>query len=289
MLYLTSFHFPDSEREFDFFLTVKRKCYNTYYPFGILGDHGLDRLTFEPITILYGSNGSGKSTALNIMAETLHLHREAPYNRSSFFEDYTALCSCELRTELPEHSSIITSDDVFDFMLNLRSLNQGLDNRREDLFAEYVNNKFDREFRLHSLDDYEQLKRINQSRSHTQSRYVRDNMPGNVRTHSNGESASMYFTDKIQENALYLLDEPENSLSPARQLELMQFLEDNARFFGCQFIIATHSPFLLSLRGARIYNLDERPVRTARWTDLPNVRAYHNFFLQHRDEFDREE
>ena len=63
-----------------------------------------------------------------------------------------------------------------------------------------------------------------------------------------------YFTEKILDGGLYLLDEPENSLSPQKQLELLQFLEDSVRFYDCQFIIATHSPFLLSLKGARIYD-----------------------------------
>jgi len=95
----------------------------------------------------------------------------------------------------------------------------------------------------------------------------------------------MYFSEKIQENGLYLLDEPENSLSPERQQELLQFLEDSARFFGCQFIIATHSPFLLSMRGAKIYDLDENPVDVKRWTELDNVRAYYQFFKKHEGEF----
>ena len=107
----------------------------------------------------------------------------------------------------------------------------------------------------------------------------------NVREHSNGESAFIYFSEKIQENGLYLLDEPENSLSPERQQELLRFLEDSARFFGCQFIIATHSPFLLSMRGARIYDLDEDPVEVKRWTELANVRAYYAFFKEHEREF----
>ena len=108
---------------------------------------------------------------------------------------------------------------------------------------------------------------------------------GNVREHSNGESAFIYFSEKIKENALYLLDEPENSLSSERQLELQRFLQDSARFFGCQFIIATHSPFLLSMKGAKIYDLDEDMVDIKKWTEFSNVRAYYDFFMEHRREF----
>lgn len=84
---------------------------------------------------------------------------------------------------------------------------------------------------------------------------------------------------------LYLLDEPENSLSPERQQELLRFIEDSARFYGCQFIIATHSPFILYLKGAKIYDLDEDPVDVKKWTELENVRAYHDFFAEHEAEF----
>lgn len=170
-------------------------------------------------------------------------------------------------------------------MLNLRSLNEGIDRKREDLFEEYLDVKYSN-FQMRSLDDYEQLKKVNLARSKTQSKYVRKNLCDNVREHSNGESAFLYFSEKIQENGLYLLDEPENSLSPERQQDLVKFLEDSVRFFGCQFVIATHSPFLLSMRGAKIYDLDEEVVDVKRWTELSNVRAYFEFFKKHEEEFD---
>lgn len=169
-------------------------------------------------------------------------------------------------------------------MLNLRTINDGIDQKREDLFQEYLESKYSK-FQLQSLEDYEQLKKVNMSRSKTQSGYIRNNLMDNVREHSNGESAFIYFSEKIKENGLYLLDEPENSLSPERQQELLKFLEDSARFFGCQFIIATHSPFLLSMRGAKIYDMDEVPVDVKKWTELTNVRTYYDFFKKHDKEF----
>ena len=65
----------------------------------------------------------------------------------------------------------------------------------------------------------------------------------------------------------------------------MRFLEDSVRFYGCQFVISTHSPFLLAMRGAKIYDLDENPVDVKRWTRLENVRAYYDFFKKHEREF----
>lgn len=284
MIYLERFTFPDDGREFDYILEIKRKCYTSFYPFKVLSSRGLKRLDFEPVTILYGGNGSGKSTALHVIAEKAGLTRGAPFNRTSFFGDYIDLCGMEARS-IPAGSRIITSDDVFDGMLTVREVNDGIDRKREDVFEEYMEAKFGH-VRLESMDDYAKLRRQNQARRQTQSRYVREELGMNVRTYSNGENAFHYFTNEIGEDALYLLDEPENSLSPQRQQELAQFIEDSARFMGCQFVIATHSPFVLAIRGAKIYNLDAQPADVCPWTELPNVRAYYDFFANHRAAFE---
>ncbi len=157
MIYLSHFSFPGIEREYDFILGIKRTCYDSVYPFQILSRHGLQMLDFEPVTILYGGNGSGKTTALNVMAEKLGVKRDTPYNRSNFFGDYVRMCEFEVRGKVPPVSRIITSDDVFDFILNLRNLNDGIDQKREELFEDYLENKY-AHFQMRSLEDYEKLK-----------------------------------------------------------------------------------------------------------------------------------
>ncbi len=284
MIYLNAFTFPNRDREFDFFISVKRTCYDSFYPFNVLSRHGFERIDFEPVTILYGGNGSGKSTALNVIAEKTGINRDSIYNKSNFYINYVDMCDMELRDDITENSRIITSDDVFDYMLNIRNLNEGIDQKREKLFEEYLDAKYS-DFQMSSIKDYEELRKITTARSKTQSRFVRNELMDNVREYSNGESAFLYFTEKIEENGLYLLDEPENSLSPKRQMELMKFIEDSARFFGCQFIISTHSPFLLSMHGAKIYDLDANPVDVKKWTELENVRTYYEFFKRHAEEF----
>lgn len=284
MIYISRFTFPDIESEYSFIMSQQRTCYDSFYPFKVISRHQLTVLDFEPITILYGGNGSGKTTVLNVIAEKLSLNRDTRYNRTNFYNDYTKMCSYKLNHPVTADSRIITSDDVFDFILNLRSLNDGINEKRDAIFKEYLDSKYSK-FQMKSLEDYDHLKKVNMSRSKTQSSYVRNNLMGNVREHSNGESAFLYFTEKIKENGVYLLDEPENSLSPERQQELVQFLEDSARFFCCQFLIATHSPFLLSIQNAKIYDMDEEPVDVKRWTELSNVRAYYDFFKKHEDKF----
>ena len=49
--------------------------------------------------------------------------------------------------------------------------------------------------------------------------------------------------------------------------------------------MSTHSPFLLSLKGARIYDLDSHPVGIRDWNELANVRVWQEFFEEHREEF----
>ncbi len=286
MIYLSEFAFPSYDEEYRARLDEKRTCFNTMYPFFVLSSRGLERLDFAPVTLLYGGNGSGKTTALNVIAEALSLKRDAPFNRSSFFDDYVKLCSFRTLAPLPEESRAVSSDDVFDYMLSLRAVNEGIDVKREELFEEYFEKRRGGPFRMQSLDDYDELKKVTDARKKTLSGYVRESgMDKNVREQSNGESAYFYFTSRIQGAGLYLLDEPENSLSPQKQLELKQFLEEEARFFDCQFIIATHSPFLLSLRGAKIYDFDGDPVDVKRWTQLNSVKAYFEFFEAHRREF----
>lgn len=285
-MYLNSITFPDRHAEYSVYAEIKRTVYTSVYPFQVLSEHGLERIDFEPITILYGGNGSGKTTALNVIAEKIEAERDSLYNKSSFFPDYLNYCTIENSLIEPAFKRMITSDDVFDYVLTLRSVNEQVDEKREELFDDYLETKYAK-FQLKTLDDYDQLKKMNEARSRTQSRFVRERLMNNVREQSNGESAFRYFVEKIEENGVYILDEPENSLSPERQIELKQFIEDSARFFNCQFVISTHSPFFLSIKGARIYDLDTDPVLVKKWTELENIKAYFQFFQDHLDEFEQ--
>ena len=85
MLFLSSFSFPCRDQEQTFFMCQKYTCYDSFYPFGVIDRQSTTRLSFEPVTILYGNNGSGKTTALNVIAEKLKLQRDSLYNRSNFF------------------------------------------------------------------------------------------------------------------------------------------------------------------------------------------------------------
>ena len=283
MNFIDSLYLPSDHQETDFLMSQRRTCYNGCYPYKIFPQKGLSEINFAPITIFYGGNGSGKTTLLNIIAEKTNVLRHSAFSGSAFFANYVSDCEIEGKT-LPENSQILTSDDVFDYLLNIRYLNDGIDVRREELFEDYLSRKY-ADHQLKSMADYAEWKESYDAKSKSQSKFVKERLMRNVDMFSNGESAMRYFVDHVTENALYLLDEPENSLSFALQQELCKYIVDSARHFGCQFIMATHSPILLSIKDALIYDLDSDPVKTSDWTELENVRRYFDFFEEHRNEF----
>lgn len=288
MLYLSSFDFPGEKAEYNFRAFSNRgrmTCYQSLYPFGILPERDLESIIFRPVTILYGGNGSGKSTVLNIIAQCLGLQRDSAYNRSDFYDDF--LCMCHWRTEnpIPEGSRIITSDDVFDFMLDIRAMNDGVEQNRRRLADDYWNLQHS-DFRLRSMDDYDQLKKMNDARRQTPSRFISSRSQDSLREQSNGESALQFFRQRIESDTLCLLDEPENSLSAENQVILADFLAESARYCGCQLVISTHSPFLLALPGAKIIDLDHGSRVVDSWAELKNMQVWYHFFASHSKEFE---
>jgi predicted ATPase len=72
---------------------------------------------------------------------------------------------------------------------------------------------------------------------------------------SHGESFLALFTNRFN-RGIYILDEPEAALSPQRQLTFLRVIHDLEAAGSAQFLIATHSPMLLSYPGAVLYGLD---------------------------------
>ena len=128
--YLHQFFLPSEKDEDTFLFGIRRTCYHGYYPFRFLKGKQPEYFEFGPVTILYGGNGSGKSTILNVIAQRLDLIRHSVFNSSAFFSKYVNMCRFEGK-KIPEDSQILTSDDVFDYLLNMRYINDGIDFRRE--------------------------------------------------------------------------------------------------------------------------------------------------------------
>lgn len=284
MVYLKRFELLDDYQEHCICINESiRKLDNSTYPTHIFPDLELSQIDFSDITIIYGGNGSGKSTLLNIIASKLKALRKSSINKGLYFDEYVSCCKYEMAYTEPLEIKAITSDDIFDYLLDVRAINSGVNRRKDFLCREYIENRYS--WNEDDIHEYEVIKDRVDSRHKSQKEYARDRLVNkNITEHSNGEEALLFWEREIKENSIYILDEPENSLSAENQMKLAKFIEDSARFYNCQFIISTHSPFILSLE-SKIYDLDTVPVRTRKWTELANVKIFYDFFKEHDGEF----
>lgn len=101
---------------------------------------------------------------------------------------------------------------------------------------------------------------------------------------SRGQYHMAYFKNRYKIEGLYFLDEPENALSPRRQIELLGLLKEMGAAGHAQFIIASHSPILLALPGAVLYSFDQSPIKPISYEESDYYQIYRNF-LNHRERF----
>jgi predicted ATPase len=99
---------------------------------------------------------------------------------------------------------------------------------------------------------------------------------GSLHARSHGESFMAVLLNKLQGNGIYLFDEPEAALSPSRQLAALvaihQLVEDSS-----QFVIATHSPILLSYPHARIIQFDHSGVSETAYEETEHYAVTRDF------------
>ncbi len=300
-LYVEKFLLPNKETEER--MIIARMVHNggrcgyidNIYPCDIFTKKQLTEIDFETITILYGGNGSGKSTLLNLIANKLELKRISDFNNSELFTNFVNSCLVKMAEDdegyvyktIPHNSRIITSDDIFDYMLTARENNRTIAGDTEEMREEWAELKFGKTIRLGGLENYEEFsKQVDARRKSLSRRKFLYKFAGQeVKLNSNGETALDFFEKKLENDCFFCLDEPENSLSPRFQTQLVEIIQRKARYCGCQFVIATHSPFVLSLNGAKIYDLDTIPVDIKKWWELENTKTYFEFFEKHKDLF----
>ncbi len=291
MVYLKSFNLPkdswvdyyfshcpggptDIPEIYDELFVDSRTIHRSWYPWYTFYNRDFCHIEFSDITVFYGNNASGKTTVLNVIAEKLGLQRTSLFNTSDFFTQYCEgnggfeLTDQYIAPSAIRRGKIIVSDDVFNNILATRQRNLEKDIEINGVSQQY----FAMEHVPKSLTMSKFIKRTMDYRKHAEM--------------SNGESGFKYFVEQIEEESLVLLDEPENSLSAEWQMSLAHELYIMATRRGCQLVIASHSPFILSMPGAKIYNLDSTPVQTAKWYELDNMRAYYNLFNMHRKSFE---
>ncbi len=264
------------------FSLSKSTEYKHVYPYGVFSNVYHEPFVFAPITILYGDNGSGKSTILNIIARKFDIKGNEKLVTDQFdYSDYTSqfVEECEYaygesesgkRLRVPKGSEFIKSQDLL-----------------------YEVKKTEEENILRNAYITQELKA---GKSLRQANLAYDGKVGfssrkeilafDRQKYSNGETALQIFEERFQPGNLYLLDEPEVSLSPQNQVKMAMEINELAHYCDCQFIIATHSPFLLGQLDAKIYAIGNHEIVEKNWTELENIRYFYDFFEKHKKEFE---
>ena len=270
MIYLSSF-----------MLSNKQVKNPNIYPYNVFRGKYIEPFVFSPITVFYGNNGSGKSTLLNIIANRLQLNGKEYATSNSFgIVDYCNAfsneCSYSLGEDdfgfviknLPGNSRYIKSEDI---LYEIKKIQQ----------KQVLSDGMEYDYVQKGMTIQEAKDFLSSKEGRKQEEYIKFAQE----KYSNGETSMQYFEEYLQQNALYLLDEPEVSLSPSNQVLLANEINKLARLLECQFVIATHSPFMLGTLNAKIYNIDTKEYDVVKWNELENVQYFYNFFKKHEQEF----
>jgi len=217
------------------------------YPFSIPAIRGLHTLKLNPrVTFLVGENGSGKSTLIEAIAVAAGLNAEGGSRNFAFSTRNT-------ESELNQHLRLVRG---------IRPFRDGFFLRAESFYnaATY-------------LDELER------SGGGAYASY------GGKSLHerSHGESFLALLEHRFGRDAFYVLDEPEAALSPLRQLTLLAVMDDLVNK-GCQFIVATHSPIIMSFPGATIYLLSENGISEVQYEETEHFSLTRDF-LNNRERY----
>jgi predicted ATPase len=103
---------------------------------------------------------------------------------------------------------------------------------------------------------------------------------------SHGEAFLTLLSQKFRGNGIYLLDEPEAALSPARQLTALrcirQLVTENS-----QFIIATHSPILLAYPDAKMLHFSSSGIEETSYEQTDHYAITKDFLNNYRSRIER--
>ncbi len=201
-----------------------------------------------PVNFFIGDNGTGKSTLLETIAFRLQLpHMDGSgYAKRSFAAAHTLTPYLEV-----DYAMKRTVGFFF---------------RAED-FGDYLNSVDRRDAHLHTQMDElegnvpEHILQEMKDNANYQLYHMRKNYGQELQSFSHGEAYLHIIQEKIKSRGIYLLDEPEAALSPAKQLSLIYFMQEHLKSNQSQFIIATHSPILMAFPQANLYEINEEGMK----------------------------
>lgn len=208
-----------------------------------------EELTLEKnISFFVGQNGSGKSTIL----EAIAAYTEVPLAGSFRLEDDTSLAAAnDLANYLYLKFKDKTRSGFFvraeDFIGFARSIKNQIAVLQEEINEVKATNK--------GGDVKMIIGTIQGEMNNLTQRYSHD-----LEAMSHGEGFLKFFTSRITGKGLYLIDEPEAALSPSRQLSLLSLIKEKVAKTGSQFIIATHSPIIMSIPDSEVFYFENGKV-----------------------------
>ena len=246
------------------------------FPFNLPIVKVFAELVFEsPVTFFVGENGSGKSTILEAIACGIGSPTIGSKNvdRDPTLEAPRALAK-NIRYVWNKKTSrgfFLRAEDFFNFTRRMVGI-------REEM--EQLSGEFEDE-----LDGYGLM--LAKGMAEGQRSAIVDRYGENLDANSHGESFLKLFRQRFVPGGLYLLDEPEAPLSPLRLLSLISMLKVMVEEKSAQFIIATHSPILMSFPGATIFSFDAVPIEEIPYDEVEHVTLTRDFlnnpesFLRH--------
>jgi predicted ATPase len=101
--------------------------------------------------------------------------------------------------------------------------------------------------------------------------------PPDYLSHSHGEGFLRFFEERCQRQGIYIFDEPESALSPARQMEFLKLMRRMDDSGHCQVVMATHSPVLMAYPNATLLRLTKHGLAPVTVQDTDHFKAMREF------------
>src|SRR3954447_11190727 len=102
--------------------------------------------------------------------------------------------------------------------------------------------------------------------------------PPNFLSYSHGEGFLRFFNERCQRQGIFIFDEPESALSPARQIEFLKLLRRMDASGHCQVIMATHSPLLMAYPNANLLRLTKYALEPVRVEQTDHFKVMREFY-----------